>query len=226
MESFKTNQAIWADIYKAGKNNLSYPNENLVRYLYYLYPDKNFSDLKVLDYGFGSGNNLKHLDNLGCDVYGVEISEHAKKLTLQKLRSDFNADKLFIMNQEAVIPYSSNYFDLIISWQVLCYNTVETLTEVLNTLKSKLKPGGKFIGTMLKMEDISIVNSVPSLSNKYERTSNETMGNQEGSKTLGIPGEKDIYLLFNMFSNIQIGYFETKLMNTVGAHWVIYGENK
>lgn len=225
MKSFETNKTIWSDIYKSGKNNLNYPNENLVRYLYYVYPDKNFTNLKVLDYGFGSGNNLRHLDALNFDVYGLEVSENAKELTLEKLRDDFDSNKLFIMHQETVMPYEKESFDLIIAWQVLYYNSTESLEKVLNSIKRLLKPGGKFIATMARKEDVSFINSTPI--NKYERIMNETTGNQSGSMIIGIPGgEEDIHELFGIFSNIQIGYFETKLNNTIGSHWVIYGEKK
>lgn len=222
MKSFEKNKIIWSDIYKSGGNNLSYPNENLVRYIYYLYPNKNFSDLKVLDYGFGSGNNLKHLDVLNFDVYGVEVSEYAKELTLKKLRDNFESERLFIMTEETILPYEKESFDLIVAWQVLYYNSMESFEKVLLSIKSVLKPGGKFIGTMARMADVSIVNSSPV--SKYERVINQTNGNQAGSIIIGIPSEEDIKQLFGMFSNIQIGYFETKLNNTVGSHWIIYGE--
>jgi len=220
MESFESNKTVWSNIYKAGLNNLSYPNENLVRYLYYLYPEKNFSDLKVLDYGFGSGNNLRHLDLLNCDVYGVEISEHAKNLTVEKLRKDFDTDKLFIMNSDSVLPYEKESFDVVISWQVLYYNSLESLEKVLAIIKGLLKPGGKFIGTMARMEDIAFANSVQQ--NEYEWTT--VKGNQTGSVILGMHTEEDIKKIFGMFTKIDIGYFETKLLDIVGSHWVIYGE--
>lgn len=219
MKSFETNKNIWSDIYKSGANNLSYPNENLVRYLYYLYPDKNFSSLKVLDYGFGSGNNLRHLDVLNFDVFGVEISENAKKLTLEKLRDDFDPDKLFIMHQETILPYKQETFDLIIAWQVLYYNSIESLDKVLHSIKGLLKPGGKLIATMARKEDISYNSSTPI--GKFERVMNETAGNQAGSVIISISSEEDINELFGMFDDIQIGYFETKLNNTIGSHWVI-----
>lgn len=222
MKSFESNKTVWSNIYKAGLNNLSYPNENLVRYLYYLYPDKNFSSLKVLDYGFGSGNNLRHLDLLNCDVYGVEISEHAKNLTIEKLRQDFDTSKLFIMNDETELPYEKESFDVVISWQVLYYNSLENLEKVLKIIKSLLKPGGKFIGTMARMEDIAFSNSIQQ--NEYEWTI--VKGNQTGGVILGMPTEDDIKKIFGMFTNIEVGYFETKLLDIVGSHWVIYGEKK
>lgn len=86
MSSFETNKHIWSHIYKAGKNNLNYPSENLVRYLYFLYNGKPENGIKVLDYGFGSGNNLIHLLRLGMDVSGVEVSKDAKKITLENVK--------------------------------------------------------------------------------------------------------------------------------------------
>ena len=89
MNAFETNKTIWSDIYKSGSNNLNYPNENLVRLIHYLYADKDKSKLKLLDFGFGSGNNLKHLAGSGFDEHGVEISEHARRITLEKNVSCF-----------------------------------------------------------------------------------------------------------------------------------------
>jgi SAM-dependent methyltransferase len=222
MKHFEKNKKIWSDIYKTGASNLAYPNETLVRYLYYLYPNKNFHELKVLDYGFGSGNNLIHLDNLSCDVFGAEISEDAKKLTLKKIRDDFDEKKLFVIRQETQLPYENECFDLIISWQVLYYNTIESLNTTLNNLIRVLKPGGKFIGTMMRMEDVSAINSTPI--SKYERISTDAMGNQSGSFIIGLPSEDDVKSLFSQFKNIKVGYFETKINDIVGSHWVIYGE--
>ncbi len=222
MNAIENNIKIWSAIYESGSSNLTYPNETLVRYLYYLYPQKNFHTLKVLDYGFGSGNNLKHLDELGCDAYGIEISEHAKKITLEKLRNDFDEKKLVVIDSKTGFPYENEKFDLVISWQVLYYNTLENLYTALTSILRVLKPGGKFIGTMMRMQDISAINSNPI--STYERISTEAMGSQAGSVIIGLPREEDVKLIFNQFENIKIGYFETKLNEIVGSHWVIYGE--
>ena len=58
--SFKKNTLIWEDIYKSGGAgaNLQYPCEDLVvaasRYL----SKFNASETRLLDIGFGSGNNI------------------------------------------------------------------------------------------------------------------------------------------------------------------------
>jgi SAM-dependent methyltransferase len=222
MSAFEINTSIWSEIYNSGKNNLSYPNENLVRYIYRLYSGKDVAKMKLLDYGFGSGNNLKHLFDFGFDVYGVEVSDSAKQIALAKLGSGIDSKKLFLMKEEAVLPFQKEYFDLIIAWQVLYYNSFESLVRVLRTIKGLLKPGGVFISTMPRMQDISVTNSI-SLNN-YEYKMNVNMGNQSGSIILALPTEKDIHTVYNEFMNRKIGYFETKIDDIVASHWVIYGE--
>ena len=222
MSSFETNKNIWSDIYKSGKNNLNYPNENLVRYLHYLYAGQNIAELKVLDFGFGSGNNLLHLQKLGAEISGVEISEHAKQITLSKLGQEFNPEKLYLMDKEGIIPFSPGTFDLIVAWQVIYYNSYNSLQKVLSSLKKMLKPGGRFLGTMIRNEDYGVANS--DATSGYERVMNATMGNQSGSIIQVLPTEDDIKKTFGIFSNIQIGYFETKINNIVSSHWIISGE--
>ncbi len=223
MSSFNTNRGIWSDIYRSRMNNLSYPNENLVRYFHYLFGGTNLSKLKLLDYGFGSGNNLKHLYRMGFDVYGVEISEHAKQMTLEKLGDGFDAEKLFLMIDEAALPYENETFDIVVAWQVLYYNSFESFKKVLNVIRGLLKPAGRFIGTMARMEDVAVVNSTPV--EGYERILNPDMGKQAGSIILALPTEEDIRRIFdNLFENVQIGYFESSINNLTASHWIIYGE--
>ena len=222
MGSFETNKNIWCDIYKSGESNLSYPNENLVRYLHYLFSRQDLSKLKVLDYGFGSGNNLLHLYKMGIDVSGVEISEQAKNISLTKLGQGFNQEKLFLMNKEGIIPFTLGSFDLVIAWQVLYYNSYESLVNVLSMINRLLKPGGKFVGTMIRKEDYAVANS--DTTSGYERVMNAAMGNQCGSIIQVLPAEDDIRKTFCVFDNIQIGYMTTKMNNVVSSHWIISGD--
>jgi SAM-dependent methyltransferase len=222
MNSFDINKNIWSDIYKSGKSNLSYPNENFVRYFHYLYAGQNINGLKVLDYGFGSGNNLLHLYKLGADVSGIEISENAKKITLSKLGINFDHDKLFVMDNECVIPFPPESFDMVLIWHVLYYNSFSSLQKTLLTIKNLIKPGGRFLGTMIRKEDIGVINSGAGLG--YEHVMNSSMGNQCGSIIQVLPTEDDIQKTFCIFDNIKIGYFESKINDAVSSHWIISGE--
>ena len=65
----KNNALKYENLYKAGHNH-SYPNLDFVRlerkFLRYK------SKVRILDYGFGTGENLIHLLKNNYDVYGVE----------------------------------------------------------------------------------------------------------------------------------------------------------
>jgi SAM-dependent methyltransferase len=222
MDAYEVNKNIWSEIYKKGQNNLSYPNENLVRVIYHKFAGKAVNNLKLLDFGFGSGANLLHLKKIGFDVYGAEVSEHARELALDKLGSDFDSSKLILIPEKNELAFEDDFFDVIVAWQVLYYNSVESLTDILAVLKRKLKPGGFFIGTMARTQDHSIANSREI--SKYERVTNNELGNQVGSMVIAVPTKDDIGYFFNIFQNTQIGYFESEINNIVGSHWIIYGE--
>lgn len=222
MDAYEVNKNIWSEIYKKGQNNLSYPNENLVRLIHYLFAGKNIADLKLLDFGFGSGANLVHLRKAGFDVYGIEVSADARQIALGKLGDDFDEKKLILRQGKNDIEFEDEFFDVIVAWQVLYYNTMESLTETLAMLKNKLKPGGVFIGTMARMQDFNIVHSTEI--SKYERVTDADSGNQVGSLIIALPEKKDIEVFFNVFKNLQTGYFESEIKNIVGSHWIIYGE--
>jgi 2-polyprenyl-3-methyl-5-hydroxy-6-metoxy-1,4-benzoquinol methylase len=78
MDPFITNSSIWSKIYESGRSNLSFPNENLVRLCNYLFQNENIQGKKLLDFGFGSGNNLKFFHDIGFNVYGFEVNQAAK----------------------------------------------------------------------------------------------------------------------------------------------------
>ena len=136
--------------------------------------------------------------------------------------SGFDRNKLILIDENININFPDNYFDVIVSWQVLYYNSLVELNNILKKLYSLLKVGGCIICTMARKEDHSIINS--DYISKYERVSNNLLGNQAGSRIIAVENEHDIKELFKMYNNIEIGYFETKLKDITGSHWVIYGE--
>ena len=64
------NGGIWQALYAAGKGDLRYPNDVLVRLGARLFNRER--DRRILDFGFGTGANLLHFAGLGYEVHGVE----------------------------------------------------------------------------------------------------------------------------------------------------------
>jgi len=65
-KSWLQNKRVWNNIYGRGEK-LEYPSEELVRLTSYLFKDRDGK--KLLDYGFGSGNNLIHFAKQGFNCY-------------------------------------------------------------------------------------------------------------------------------------------------------------
>lgn len=216
----KTNIEIWDKIYASGSSNLSYPNENLVRLIKGLY-GKEVHGKKALDFGFGSGNNLKFLFEFGFDVYGFEVSSNAKSIAISKMPSEYNSENL-IINDFFNLDIS---FDLIIAWQVLFYNTFNSIVKISKDLYDRLLPGGKFIFTVATSNDISFTSSYP-ISDSYERKINNDIPNQNDATIVVFPSEQDILSTFTFIGDIEIGYFETMLLGIVTSHWIICGKKK
>ena len=79
----KKNVRKYDELYKSGHDH-SYPNLDLVRILSnYIKPKKS----NILDYGFGSGQNIIHMSRLNFEkIYGIEASTEAIKLIKKKIR--------------------------------------------------------------------------------------------------------------------------------------------
>lgn len=228
-----TNSIIWDTIYKNGLSNLTYPNEVFVRIINRIdNPLKNKKDIKVLDFGFGSGNNLIHLANLGYDVYGIEVSEHAKSMTLGKDSSAnggggvLDSSKLFVIegNEQLEQVVLGNQFDIIVAWQVIYYNSYADFQAVLKMFYKLLKTDGMIICTMIRKNDFAVKTSIPLSRNEF--LISDYIGNQENSQITLLETESEIIREFSDFEIFEIGYFENLVNKNLSSHWTIYGRKK
>lgn len=219
--TFKANQETWKKIYASSSFDISYPSEILVRYISHLF--KKGNGLKLLDFGFGAGSNLKFLIDFGFDAYGAETVEAAKKIALRKLNPDFDALKLKLADEDKPIPFSSNFFDVIVAWGVLYYNNEENFIKALFELKRTLRAGGKFIATLCRPNDVTAVNS--ERISVCERRINKPISGQQDAIIIVLEDEQQIKSRFNLFHDLRIGYSESRLPDdAVSSHWIICGE--
>jgi SAM-dependent methyltransferase len=213
----KHNINTWQQLYSEGKNDLRYPNDIFIR-CYHKYFDKSVK--KVLDYGFGTGANLIHLADAGCDVSGVEISKHAIEKTKTRLNELGLLADLRCIEAGGQLPWPAEYFDAVVTWQVLCYNDWSTWEHAISELERVLRPGGLLVCATAAPGDIS-------------QTMSESIGNglykskvpgQEGC-LLAIPEKEDLNRCFPG-RNLDIGEFSYTIGGVVARHWVvIYKKN-
>mgnify|MGYP001448275400 CR=1 FL=1 len=132
----KKNVKKYELIYKKGQNHF-YPNLDLVR-IQKSFLKNNIG--KTLDYGFGSGENLVFLNNEGHEIYGLETSITALKITKKKIKNKILKSNLKILKDSDKLNFKENFFDNIICLSVFSQlknkkNAIHLLKEFNRILK-------------------------------------------------------------------------------------------
>jgi SAM-dependent methyltransferase len=91
---------------------------------------------KVLDAGCGTGYNLGHYRKAGHKVYGLDIAPEA--VTGARKRGFHEICQASVTE----IPYSTDTFDVVFSFDVICQIPVELHSKAIAEMARVLKPGG------------------------------------------------------------------------------------
>lgn len=208
--------AVWEKLYSEG-HKLSYPNDVFVTITHRLLSPKDRP--KVLDYGFGSGENVLYLAKRGFQVSGVEVSASALKTTASRLEeAGLKADLRLLKDEK--LPFEDASFDAAIPWQVLNYNTWESLARVVKELDRVLKPGGVFFAAINAPGDYQQTHAKPLGNSLYELTSSS----QTGLVTL-VPEKERLPEAFPGYP-LKIGTFGYSWDGVDVRYWIVSYEKK
>jgi len=207
------NSRVWQALYAAGKNDLRYPDDALVRLSARLF-DRG-RDRRILDLGFGTGANLLHLAGLGYEVHGVEISEHATARTRQRLQAARLRADLHLIGTEDPLPFEDGYFDVVYAWQVLYYSDGDTWQRKVKEMERVTRRGGLILVATAAPGDVSQVEAEPLGDFVYR----STVADQKGC-ILTIP-EREALPQFFPGRQLEIGEFGLQYGATRSRHWVI-----
>ncbi len=97
---------------------------------------------RILDLGCGSGRHIVYFARLGFDVYGFDASPKALAMTQEWLEDENLEAHLCEHLMEEPFPYEDNFFDAVISIQVIHHNLMDNIRKTINELERVLKPGG------------------------------------------------------------------------------------
>ncbi len=98
---------------------------------------------KALDFGAGSGRHCVLLNEFGYQVYATDYTENSIKTvreTCPFVKASLGGNPPF--------DFEGNFFDLIVSWGVLHYNSAEVAREILKEKTRILKKGGHLAGSV------------------------------------------------------------------------------
>lgn len=123
---------FWEKIYSEGQQLNKYPFDCIVSFIFRNYPrNKERKDIKILEVGCGTGNNLWFAAREGFDVTGIDISESAIHYTEDRFKKDGLKGK-FIIGGFDEINNLKDKFDLVIdraSITNVCFGEAKRVTD-------------------------------------------------------------------------------------------------
>ena len=110
---------------------------NIINNLFYKVENK--QNIKILDWGCGKGELVKFLNDCGFDCYGIDIDNLKIGKTLINGNKSLKG-RIHIIQDNNLTSFESNYFDLILTNQVIEH--ISNKESFIREVKRVLKKGG------------------------------------------------------------------------------------
>ncbi len=138
----------WEEIFKEGGDHfLRKPHEDLKKLIKLFKKNK---VKRVLDLGCGSGRHVVALAKEGFEVYGMDNAPSGLKQTRLKLKKDNLKAKLKNSDCYKDFPYKDNFFDAVISVQVIHHAKIKQIEKCISEIERVIKPKGYVFVTVTK----------------------------------------------------------------------------
>lgn len=135
----KNDKKAWDRIFKEQGKFFKDPHEEMGEIVKLL---KKKSGKRILDVGSGSGRHIVYLAKKGFDVYGIDISKTGIELTKDWLRQEGLSAKLAIHDITKKLPFKNDFFDGVISLQVIHHARFPTIGKIIKEIERVLRRGG------------------------------------------------------------------------------------
>ncbi|MFW9806909.1 MAG: class I SAM-dependent methyltransferase, partial [Candidatus Thorarchaeota archaeon] len=90
---------------------------------------------RILDLGCGTGRHVVYLARLGFDVSGFDISPRALSMAEEWLNEERLSAALCEHSMELPFPYADDFFDAVISTQVIHHNLMKNIMKTINEIE-------------------------------------------------------------------------------------------
>lgn len=232
-ELLDKSKKTWDDLYAKSESFLRYPADWVVRF-HNMYMKKNIPRGRVLDYGFGAGNNSVFFLEQGYDVWGVDVTPKSmeflqKNLTWRHLVPVLSQNFSIIPPENVALPFADNFFDFILSNQVLYYiPSAEQIRAVCRELSRCLRPGGAVFFSMMGPQNYYLRKFVARVHPGGIREiyiddpSHRLCGNREFMYL--VEDEQGLRDLFAEFTCVSTGFFNESMLDMPSNfHWIFIG---
>ncbi len=135
---------VWEEIYNKGELLKRDPHLEANK-IAELFKKKKMS--RILDLGSGGGRHTVYLASRGFDTYGLDSSPAGLTYTISTL-SKKRLTAHLTLHDMATLPYDDEYFDAVISVQVIHHNKLEGIKNTIKEITRVLRNGGLIWITM------------------------------------------------------------------------------
>ncbi len=216
------NAEKWDAIYshQMAGSFLQHPNDTLVSLFF-----QNQESINVggtcLDYGFGSANNSEFLLRYFSVLYGVEIARSSIDIARRRLNDYCNFNPALFTARRDLEGFEG-LFDLVVAWQVLCYNDAPSLNVAIRSLHASLKPGGIIITSLTTHRDVKTKFARRVAPNTF--AIDERIPQQHGCRIFALDHTDEFVALFDAFEVLDVGCYERRSCrceNTLSEHYLV-----
>jgi SAM-dependent methyltransferase len=130
-------QTNWDRVFARSGRVFNDPHEDMPQFIDRM---KRHGTRTVLDLGCGSGRHLVQFAGHGFEVHGVDSSPHALRLARAWLESQQLRAHLILHDITTPLPYAREYFDTVVSIQVVHHAVIETIRKIAREIERVTKP--------------------------------------------------------------------------------------
>lgn len=135
----KPKKTAWEKIYKEKGKFFETPHPDIDNFVKLLKKQK---AKNVLDFGSGTGRHVVYLAKKGFSVVGIDISKTGINMTKNWLQKEGSKADLVVRDMTKPIPYSDNFFDGVISTQVIHHAERHIVKNIIDEITRVTKSGG------------------------------------------------------------------------------------
>ncbi len=129
----------WDDIFAKKGKFFTNPHQDMER-LTKIFKENDVQ--RVLDLGCGTGRHLLFFSKKGFDIYGLDKSPKGLEIAKNWLDEEDLSAKLTHQRIDQKFPYENDFFDVVISIQVIHHNLMKDIIFTVKEIERVLKPKG------------------------------------------------------------------------------------